>query len=182
MEKKMTTWNIDPDHAVAAFKVRHLMIANVRGQFNAIHGTVHFNPEDPGSLALEARVEVAGIYTGIRKRDEHLRSPDFFDADTFPDIFFHSTEFTSLKENRGRLAGELIIHGITRPVTLETLISGPVRSPAEIGGETTLGLAAATAINRYDFGMTWNIPLSAAELAIGREIEILLDIEADLEE
>jgi polyisoprenoid-binding protein YceI len=178
----MAEWKIDPDHSVAAFCVRHLMIANVRGQFNKLSGTVQFDPADPAGLSLAAVIDVAGIYTGIGKRDEHLRSPDFFDAEKLPTITFHTTGFAFAGGNQGILAGQLTVHGITRPVILDMTVSGPVTGPVEIGGETTIGLSARALLNREDFGMTWNVPFGDGGVVVGREIEISLEIEADLAE
>lgn len=177
----MTKWNIDPDHSVAAFKVRHLTIANVRGQFNKLKGFVRFNPDDPAAFSLDMTIDTGDIYTGIAKRDAHLRSPDFFDVATYPTITFISTEFIA-SDTGGTLTGNLTIHGITQPVTLEVIFSGPVVSPADLGGETTLGITAKTAINREEFDMTWNVPINDAGMMIGKDIEIDLNIEADMEE
>ncbi|MHB8789795.1 MAG: YceI family protein [Desulfobulbaceae bacterium] len=176
----MAKWNIDPDHSVAAFSVQHLMVANVRGQFNKICGTVQFDPQDQGGMSLEAVIDVAGIYTGISKRDEHLRSPDFFDAEKLPTITFRSTGFDSTEKNTGRLAGQLTIHNITRQLTLDVTFAGPVIGPVEIGGETTIGISARATIKREDFGMTWNVPFADGGVVVGREVEIHLEIEADL--
>lgn len=178
----MAKWNIDPDHSVAAFSVRHLMIVNVHGQFNKIHGTVHVDPAGQPDLSIEAVIDVAGISTGITKRDEHLRSPDFFDVEKLPTMTFHSTGFDSAGGKKGRLAGQLTVHGITRLVTLDVTFSGPVTGPVEIGGETTVGISARTSINREDFGMTWNVPFGDGGVVVGREIAINLEIEADLAE
>lgn len=177
----MAKWNIDPDHSVAAFTVRHLAVAEVHGQFNTIRGTVNFDPAGQAGLLLEAVIAAAGIYTGIGKRDEHLRSPDFFDVAKLPAITFHSTGFEACGDNKGKLTGQLAVHGITRQVILDTAIFGPVKSPEEIGGETTIGISARTMVNREDFGMTWNLPLVGGGVMIGRNIDIVLEIEADLE-
>ena len=130
---------------------------------------------------MEAVIDTTGIYTGIGKRDEHLRSPDFFDVATFPAITFHSTGFEASGGNKGNLTGQLTVHGITRQVILDAAISGPVKSPEEIGGETTIGISARTMVNREDFGITWNIPLAGGGVVVGRNIDIFLEIEADLE-
>jgi polyisoprenoid-binding protein YceI len=178
----MGKWIIDPDHSVAAFSVRHLIIADVRGQFNRIGGTVTFDPADSAGLSLEAVIDAAGIYTGIAKRDEHLRSPDFLDVAQYPAITFRSAGFEVRGAGKGRLAGELSIHGVTRPVLLDVSIAGPVQCPEEIGGETTMGISAGITLNREDFGMSWNIPMPGGPLAVGLDVTIRLDIEADLEE
>ncbi|MEN8257589.1 MAG: YceI family protein [Thermodesulfobacteriota bacterium] len=177
----MAKWNIDPDHSVAAFKVRHMMVAHVRGQFNKLSGSAQFDPEDPSSFSLEVAVAVTGLYTGIAQRDEHLASPDFFDVGTFPAIIFKSSNFAAAADG-GRLAGDLTIHGVTKPVTLEVSFSGPVISPEDFGGETTLGITATTAVNREEYGMAWNVPMDDGGVMVGKDIWIDLDIEVDLEE
>lgn len=177
----MGKWIIDPDHTVAAFSVRHLTIATVRGQFNRISGTLSFDPQDPAGLSLEAVINPAGIYTGIGKRDEHLRSPDFLNVAHYPSITFRNTGFESWGSRKGRMTGELTIRGITRRVLLDVAIAGPVTCPEEIGGETTIGIAAGTTVNREDFGMRWNIAMAGGAVAVGLDVEIRLDIEADLE-
>ncbi|MCL7488899.1 MAG: YceI family protein [Desulfobulbaceae bacterium] len=176
----MMKWNIDPDHSVAAFNVVHLTIARVRGQFNKLSGTLQFSSSDKSDLSLEVVIDAAGIYTGILQRDEHLSSPDFFDVATFPTIRFRSTDIETEGRNQAKLTGQLTIHGISRQVTLDAFFTGPVSSPEDLGGETAMGLSARTLINREDFGMTWNVPLPGGAVMVGREIEILLDIEADL--
>lgn len=177
----MKNWNIDPDHSVAPFKVRHLMIAFVHGQFNKLKGTVHFDPDNPSTFSLDVSIDASGIYTGISKRDEHLKSPDFFDVATYPEIIFKSTGF-SLSGSGGKLTGDLSIHGVTKSVILEVSLSGPVKSPEELGGETTMGITATASINREDFGMAWNVPLNGDGKVVGTEIMIDLNIEADMEE
>lgn len=176
----MTRWNIDADHSVAAFKVRHMMVALVRGQFNKLSGSVRFDPTGFSSFSLDLAIDAMGLYTGIVKRDQHLCSPDFFDVATYPAITFISTGFTVSREG-GELAGDLTLHGVTRRVILEVGFSGPVVSPVDFGGETALGITARTAINREDFGMVWNVPMIDGGVMVGRDIEIDLDIEADME-
>lgn len=178
----MMKWIIDPDHSVAAFNVEHLTIARVRGQFNKLSGTLHFSSNDKSDLSLDIVIDAAGIYTGIPQRDEHLRSPDFFDVITYPTIQFQSTHVKTEGEKKAILTGQLTIHGISLEVTMDVNFHGPVTTPEDLGGETTIGMSARTMVNREEFGMTWNVPLPGNGVMIGREIEILLDIEADLEE
>ena len=177
----MAKWNIDPDHSVAAFRVRHMMVAHVRGQFNKLSGSAQFDPEDHSSFSLEISIDASGLYTGIPQRDEHLASPDFFDIENHSSITFKSSVFKAA-ENGGELEGELTIHGITRPTFLDVSLSGPVVSPEDFGGETTLGITATATVNREDFGMVWNVPMGEDGVMVGKDIMIALDIEADLEE
>lgn len=177
----MAKWNIDPDHSVAAFNVLHMMATHVRGQFNKLCGSARFDPLDRSSFSLEVTIDATGLYTGIAKRDEHLSSPDFFDMATYPAISFKSTTFKASGDG-GRLAGDLTIHGVTQPITLDVKFSGPVVIPEDFGGETILGITATASINREDFGMGWNVPMGDGGVVVGKDIWIDLDIEADLEE
>jgi polyisoprenoid-binding protein YceI len=177
----MTKWNIDPDHSVAAFRVRHMMVAHVRGQFNKLSGSAQFDQADSSTFSLQASVDTTGLYTGIPQRDEHLSSPDFFDVESHPAITFISTGFSAAGEG-GKLTGDLTIHGVTKPATLNVTISGPLVGPEDFGGETVLGITATATINREDFGMVWNVPMDDGGVMVGREIEIELNIEADLAE
>ncbi len=177
----MAKWHFDPDHTVAAFAVQHLTIAKVRGQFNKISGTLTYDPAKPAETGLEVTIDVSSLYTGIKKRDVHLVSPDFFDAVNNPEITFRSTGCI-MTGRRGQLTGELTIRGNTRPVTLEIELTEPLKLAADFGGETTIGLSARTVINREDFGLVWNVPLGNGQVMVGREAEISLDGEADMEE
>jgi len=174
----MAKWLIDPDHSVAAFAIRHMMVANVRGQFNKLSGVVYFDPSDIENSSANAAIDVTGIYTGIQKRDDHLRSADFFDVATYPQITFKSNKTKNTGSKRFSLTGDLTIHGATKTVTLEVECSGPEKSP--YGGETTIGFSATTKINREDFGLTWNEPLESGGILVGKEVQIFIDIEADL--
>lgn len=178
----MAKWNIDPDHSVAGFTVKHMMVANIRGTLTGITGTIFFDPAAIGSSSVEASLPLAGLSTGNKKREEHLMSADFFDAGSYPTITFRSTKVEQTGDNRSRITGDLTMRGIKRPVTMETEFFGPVKSPAELGGETTVGFSAALSINREDFGIMWNLPFDKDKLAVGKEVEISLDIEADLTE
>jgi polyisoprenoid-binding protein YceI len=178
----MAKWKIDPDHSVAAFAIRHLMLVSVRGQFSNVTGAITFDPKDPAASSVEASIEMASLTTGIRKRDDHLLSPDFFDAANHPTITFRSTGIEVKENSRGKVKGDLTIHGITRPVILDVEFFGPVKVPEDFGGETTMGFSARTAINRQDFNVKWNVPLEGGGIMVGDEVEITLDVEADLEE
>jgi polyisoprenoid-binding protein YceI len=181
-EKKiMANWKIDPDHSVAAFKVRHMTITHVRGQFNKLNGTAQFDPADHTSFSLDITIDATGIYTGIRKRDDHLSSPEFLDVAKYPAITFKSTAFTPSGDG-GSLTGDLTIHGVTKSATIEVAFSGPVISPEDLGGDTTLGITVAAMVNREDFGMVWNVPMNDGGMMVGQDIGINLDIEADLVE
>ncbi len=178
----MAQWNIDPDHSAAGFSIRHMMVTYIRGTITGITGTVSFDPQAMERSSVEASMPVSGLTTGNRKRDEHLFSADFFDAAKFPSIAFKSTKVEKTGSNRAKVTGELTIHGVTRTVAMSAEYVGPVKSPADIGGETVMGFSGSLTINREDFGITWNVPLGEAGLMVGKEVQITLDIEADLAE
>lgn len=173
----MSKWVIDPDHSVAAFVVRHMMVANVHGQFNKIKGVIHFDKADIPNSSVELSIDVSGIYTGIQKRDDHLRSPDFFDVEKYPYMTFKSTKTEITEKNRLKVFGDLTIHGITKQIDIEVAYSGPEHSPY---GETSMGFTARVKINREDYGIMWNVELKNSGFMVGKEIQIVLDIEADL--
>jgi polyisoprenoid-binding protein YceI len=175
----MPKWIIDPDHSVGAFSIGHLMVAHVHGQMNNVTGTISFDPPDVAGLTVEFEIGVRSILTGIQKRDDHLKSQDFFHADENPKITFKSskaerTGFTSCK-----VSGDITIHGITRPLTLEVEVLGPVKSPF---GETSIGISGRTVLNREDFGMTWNESVEGGGFMVGKDAEVSVDLEADLAE
>jgi polyisoprenoid-binding protein YceI len=173
----MTKWVIDPDHSVAAFSVRHMMISDVHGQFNRITGVVRFDTADISRSSVEAEIGVAGIYTGIQKRDDHLRSPDFFDVVKYPVIRFKSDKTESLGANRFTVEGSLTMKGVTRPVTLEAEYTGPVKDPFEEGG-MSMGFTASVTVNREDYGIMWNADMEGGVI-VGKNVRIILNIEAD---
>jgi polyisoprenoid-binding protein YceI len=175
----MSKWIIDQDHSVGAFSIGHLMVANVHGQLNKVSGSLYFNPPDVTSLSVELEIDVASIITGIQKRDDHLKSADFFGADTHPKITFKSTKTDRTSFSSCKVSGDLTIHGITKSITIEVAVSGPVKSPF---GETTIGLSGRTVLNREDFGLTWNEPVENTGLMVGKDVEISVDIEAYLTE
>ena len=171
-------WTIDSSHSAAGFSVKHMMIANVIGLFGKMTGTIHFDPPDIGSFSVEAEVEVESITTGYPTRDEHLLSPDFFDAANYPKIIFKSTKAEAMGGNRGRIIGDLTLRGKTHPITWEFGYFGPVKSP--FGGEITIGFATTGKINREDYEISWNETMPGGGVVVGKEVKITLDVEADL--
>jgi polyisoprenoid-binding protein YceI len=176
----MATWKIDPDHSAATFTIKHMMVTNVRGLFSKVTGTIQFEPADPGGCAVEATIDVSSLSTGNRTRDDHLFSADFFELSKYPEIVFKSTKVQKGEGNRIKVTGDLTLHGVTRPVTMDVEYSGPVKSPPDMGGETTIGFAATTVITREDFAIQWNVPIEDGGVVAGHEVRIALDIEADL--
>lgn len=175
----MSTWIIDPDHSVGTFFIRHMMIAFVHGQLNGVSGTIFFDPADLTSLSADIEINVSSIITGITKRDDHLRSQDFFHAEKYPAISFRSTGTERTGFSTCTVRGDLTIRGITRPAAIDVTVSGPVKSPF---GETSIGLSGTTMLNREDFGMMWNEPMENHGLMVARDVAIGVNMEADLAE
>ncbi len=174
----MAIWNIDPDHSCAAFAIRHMALAYVRGQFTNVKGTIRFDPADKSRTSADVAIEVASVNTGIKKRDEHLLTADFFDQQKYPLIAFTSSRVDFLGSNRCRVTGELTVHGITRAVSFEGEYAGPKANP--FGDEISIGFSGSTTINREDFGMMWGSELmEGGGLVAGREVRIFLEVEAD---
>ncbi len=168
-------WTIDANHSMAGFAVRHMMISTVRGRFAGVSGTFEFDEARPEAARVEATIPAATIDTGVPARDEHLRSPDFFEASRFPNLTFRSTGVESLGAARYRVRGDLTIRDVTRPVILEAKVSGSVSLP---DGTTLIGFTAETSIDRRDFGLTWNQALETGGVLVGHEVAITLEIEA----
>lgn len=175
----MAIWNIDSAHATAAFSARHMMVTNVRGQFQKVSGTINYDPANPNASSVEAVIETASLAsTGLEQRDQHLVSPDFLWVEKYPTITFKSTK-VEVEENgtEGKVYGDLTIRDVTRPVVLNVEKLGENVNP---WGAQVVGFTATTKINREDFGLTWNMALETGGWLVGKDIKIELDIEAAL--
>ena len=169
------TWNLDTTHSSIAFTVRHMVVAKVHGRFSRFEGTLTL-PES-GELAgatAEVSIDAASIDTQVEARDNHLRSADFFDVERFPRITFRSRGLTQ-KGNTVRIQGDLTLHGVTRPVELETEYLGRMTDPF---GTERVAFSASTRIDRKDFGLTWNQALEAGGVLVGERIDITLEVQA----
>ena len=171
----MATWTLDPAHTSAEFAARHMMVSTVRGRFKTISGTLDFDPENPEASSVEATIQAADLETGVEDRDNHLRSADFLDVDTYPEITFKSTKVDVTGENSGKITGDLTIRGTTREVTLDVEYFGQGQDPY---GRTIAGFAASSKINREDFGLTWNVALETGGWLVGKDIKVELNVEA----
>jgi len=170
-----TTWNIDSVHSSAQFKVKHMMISNVKGDFTTVTGSLKFDGENIANSYVEASIDARTINTCDAQRDAHLKSPDFFDVEKFPVLTFKSTRISTKSGGELTVAGELTIHGVTRPVVFE--VEGPSAPMKDPWGNTRLGLSASTRINRKDFGLTWNAALETGGILVGEEVAINLDVQ-----
>ncbi len=170
-----TTWNLDPVHSVAEFKVKHMMISNVKGQFTGISGVLTLDESDIANSRVEATIDAATINTREAQRDAHLKSADFFDVDKFPTLSFRSTSVKRTGGDELAVAGDLTIHGVTREVVFQ--VEGPTAPGKDPWGNTRVGASAVTKINRKDFGLTWNAALETGGILVGEEITITLDVQ-----
>jgi len=171
-------WNLDGSHSEVSFKIRHLGISSVVGNFHDFTGHLDFDPEDLSTFKAEATVQTASVDTDNDDRDNHLRSEDFFNVEKFPVMTFASTKVTDVKDDSFKLHGDLTIHGVTKPVVFDVDFNGVVDDP---WGNTKTGLSAETKINRKDFGLTWNKALEAGGLVVGEDVTIMLEIEAAMD-
>jgi polyisoprenoid-binding protein YceI len=169
-------WQIDPGHTEVAFIGRHFMLTKVRGRFTGVTGAIVV-AEEPGESTAEVTIDMASVESGSQARDDHLRSPDFFDAARHPTATF-SGRAAGWQGIRGLLAGELTIRGVTRPVTLQAEFLGHVADPW--GGQRAIFTAEGT-LNREDWGLTWNVPLDGGGLLVSKDIRIEIEAEAVLE-
>ncbi len=172
---QLTTWTIDPSHSVAEFTVRHMMVSNVRGAFGKVTGTANWDGKSVATASVDVVIDAASIDTREPKRDAHLRSADFFDVEKFPTLTFKSTKIEAAGVGRARMTGDLTIRGVTKTVVLA--VTGPTPEITDPGGNVRLGASATTAINRKDFGVTWNSSLDAGGVVVGDEVKITIEVE-----
>jgi polyisoprenoid-binding protein YceI len=170
-----STWTIDPSHTHASFTVRHMVISSVRGEFGKTAGTVKLDEKDLTKSSVEAVIETASVNTREQKRDDHLRSPDFFDAEKNPKITFRSTQVEKAGPGKLKVKGDLTMNGVTKPVVLD--VEGPTAAIVDMQGNTRRGIAARTTLQRKDFGLDWNKMVEAGPV-VGDEVKV--EIEAEL--
>lgn len=170
------TWQADPAHSSVAFTARHLVVSKVRGRFDSFTATLHVG-EDPGQASVVASLDSASINTANQMRDDHLRSPDFLDAQNYPTLGFSSTSVEVIDDSRFKLHGDLTIKDVTLPVTLNAEYLG-VFDDAQ--GGKRVAFSATTEIDRDAWGITYNMALEAGGLLVSKKIGIELDIQATL--
>lgn len=175
MSALAATWTIDPDHSNIGFKVRHLMVSNVKGSFLKHSGTVEINDKDISKSRVDVSIDTNSINTNVQKRDDHLRSADFFDVAKYPTMTFVSKKVATAGKDRLNVTGDLTLHGITREVVLD--VEGPTKESKDPWGNIRRGATATTTINRKDFGLVWNAVLETGGVAVGEDVTITLEIE-----
>jgi polyisoprenoid-binding protein YceI len=172
---KQTTWGIDPVHSIAEFKVKHMMISSVKGQFPKITGTLTHDESDPRNSRVDVSIDAASIETRDGQRDAHLKSEDFFHVEKFPTLTFKSTRTSVKGEGELAVEGDLTIRGVTRKVVFA--VEGPTSQAKDPWGNTRMAVSATTKINRKEFGLTWNAALEAGGILVGDEVTINLDVQ-----
>ena len=168
------TWVADAAHSKVGFSVKHLGIATVRGEFREFEGTIVI-PEDPSAAKATGAIKVASVNTNEPQRDAHLRSPDFFDAERFPELTFESTSIEPLDDETFRIAGDLTLHGVTRQVVLHADVQGTETDP---WGNERVGLEITGQLSRGDYGMTFNQALGSGNVLVSDKVKLALDVSA----
>jgi polyisoprenoid-binding protein YceI len=170
-----STWNIDPAHSVAEFKVKHMMISNVKGTFPKVAGALTFDESSLANSKVEAVIDVSSIKTGDDQRDGHLKSPDFFDVETFPTMSFKSTGIAQVSDGELAVEGDLTIRDATHKVKFA--VEGPTAPVTDPYGNVRIAVSATTKISRKEFGLVYSATLETGGLLIGDEVTISLDIQ-----
>ncbi len=169
------TWEVDSAHSVAAFKVRHMMVSWVHGHLSGMTGTVTLDEKGPKSMVADISIDAKTINTDNAKRDEHLRSPDFFNTAANPSITFKTKKVTPGKSGTFKLLGDMTMNGKAKEVTFEGKdLMAPVK---DMQGTMKRGFSATTKVNRKDFGITWNKTLDAGGMAVGEDVDVTVDLE-----
>ena len=169
------TWNIDTTHSGVNFSVRHMVIAKVRGRFTRFSGTLTGDASDLTKATLVAEVDADSIDTNMADRDAHLRSPDFFDAASFPKLTFSSTRIERAGEGQYKAHGDLSIRGVTKPVVFDLAVHGQAKDP---WGNERVAFTLESAVDRSEFGLRWNQALEAGGVLVGERVQIEIEAEA----
>ncbi|HIV73846.1 MAG TPA: YceI family protein [Candidatus Pseudogracilibacillus intestinigallinarum] len=172
----MVKWNIDGSHTSVGFEVKHMMVSKVRGRFGEFTGTIDGDPADLANCTITFDIDVRSIDTSNEDRDNHLRSPDFFEVDKYPKINFASKKIVQTAEDEFDIIGDITMKGVTKEITFAAEFEGKAVDP---WGQEVAGFAVRGALNRKDFGLTWNQALEAGGVLVGDKIKISIDVEAN---
>ncbi|HEX6853333.1 MAG TPA: YceI family protein [Candidatus Polarisedimenticolaceae bacterium] len=167
-------YTIDTAHSGAHFTVRHMMVSNVKGDFAGVSGKVVWDG-DPKTASVEATIDASTIDTGVDKRDEHLRSADFFDVAKYPTLTFKSRKVEAAGPGKLKVTGDLTLHGVTKEVVLD--VEGPTAEFKNPWGKSVIGASASTTIKRTDFGLTWNKALETGGVLVGEDVKVSIELE-----
>ena len=169
------TYTIDPSHTSISFVARHAMVTKVRGAFNDFEGTITIDGENPSNSSAEVTIQAKSIDTRNADRDAHLRSNDFFDMDSYPEITFRSTAIEQVSDSEYRVTGDLTIKGTTKPVTIDFEYTGAATDPF---GNQRIGFEGKTTVNRKDWGVNWNAALEAGGVLVSEKVDLVFDVSA----
>ena len=172
-----TTWTIDPSHSTVEFVAKHMMITTVKGRFAELEGTIVADEENFADSTVEVTMNAASIDTRSEQRDGHLRSPDFLDVESYPEVTFRSTRVEGTKDEF-QLTGDLTIRGVTRPITLDVTFEGEGKDP---WGGTRASFSAHGKFDRRDFGLTWNVALETGGILVSNEVKINIEAQVVLQ-
>ncbi|HEX7556984.1 MAG TPA: YceI family protein [Leptolinea sp.] len=167
------SWKIDQSHSQITFSIRHMMISNVHGRFEGFTGTVDFNEADPVKSSVDVKIDANSINTREPKRDDHLKSPDFLEAEKYPSLSFVSKRIEKVDDHHGRIIGDLTIRDITHEVVLDTEYSGQ----SIMWGKSAAGFSASTRISRKHWNLTWNKAVESGGLLVGDDINVNIELE-----
>ena len=170
-----TTWKLDPAHSHAEFKVKHMMISNVKGSFSSLSGTLTEHATDATLSSVEATIDIGTVSTGDAQRDTHLKSADFFDVEKYPTMTFKSTQVKPNSDGGYDVTGDLTMHGVTRQQTFA--VEGPTPPTKDPWGNTRIGLSATAKINRKDYGLNWNAALEAGGVLVGETVSVTMEVQ-----
>ena len=174
MSVQAAEWNLDPVHSAIEFSVRHLAISKIKGKFKEFEAKMVFDGKAVENGSAEFTIQVASIDTENEKRDNHLKSADFFGAEENPTITFKSKKISAVKDGKFQITGDMTMRGVTKEVTFDCELHGVVQGP---GGNTRAGFSAETTINRHDFGVSWSKTLDAGGLIVGNDVNLTLERE-----
>lgn len=168
-------YNIDSSHSLIEFSVKHMMVTTVKGRFTQFQGDVEIDEATPSNSKVDVTIQTASVTTGDEKRDGHLNSADFFDAEKYPTITFTSTKVEPQGGESYRVSGDLTMHGVTRPVTFDITREGVTKN---MQGKQLQAFSAALTISRKDFGLEWNVALESGGWLVSDQVKISLEVQA----
>ncbi|NYF25911.1 YceI family protein [Sporosarcina sp. JAI121] len=172
----MTKWTVDASHTNVGFSVKHMMVSKVRGRFTGVEGTIEGNPEDLTGAKINFKIDASSIHTNSDDRDNHLRSADFFDAETYPNLTFVSTDIAKKGDNKYDVTGDMTVKDVTKKVTFEAEYEGSGKNPWGVG---VAAFEVEGKISRKEFGLTWNQALEAGGVLVGDDIKITIELQAN---
>lgn len=168
-------WELDTAHSLIEFSVKHMMVSTVKGRFTKHSGVLELDEQNPSASKVDVTIDVNSVYSGDEKRDAHLRSADFFDAETYPTITYKSKKVEEIGDEKFRITGDLTMHGVTKEVVLDASLEGQATNP---WGKRVAAFSISTSVNRKDFGLNWNVALETGGVLVSEKVNINIEAEA----